>query len=63
MRGGIPWANEPCTKSQVREACGYPREAKLTPANDSSDGTSGNGREAVSAGAVGQKGKKPHVQT
>lgn len=57
MRGGIPWANDPCTKSQVYGACGDPGEAELTPTNDCSDSPSGNRRKAVSVGAVGQKKK------
>ena len=57
MRGGIPRANDPCTKPQVYGARGDPGEAELTPTSDSSDSTSGNRRKAVSVGAVGQKKK------
>lgn len=55
MRGGIPGANDPCTKPQVCEACGDPKEAELTPTKDSSDSTSGRGMKAVSVEKVGQK--------
>lgn len=54
MRGGIPRANDPCTEPQICGAHGHPREAELTPTNDSSDSTSGDGRKAVSVGAAGE---------
>lgn len=57
MSGGILWANDPCAKPQVYGARGDPGEAELTPPNDSSDSTSGNGRNAISVGSVWQKTK------
>lgn len=63
MRGGIPGANDPCTKPQVCEACGDPKEAELTPTKDSSDSTSGRGMKAVSVEKVGQKKSFIWVQT
>lgn len=47
--------NGPCTKPQVCEDCGDPKEAELTPTNDASDSTSGSGMKAVSVEGVGQK--------
>lgn len=63
MRGGIPGANDPCTKPRVCEACGVPKEAELTPTNGSSDSTSGSGMKAVSVEEVGQKKNYIWVQT